>query len=788
MLKNYFILNLRTLWKNRSHTIVNIVGLSLGITCSIVIFLIVRFELSFDKYHAKGERIYRIATEYTKSDPHGYNAGVTYPLPETLRQDFADLEYVSITDSNMSDPVISVTKDDGTEERFKEAKVTFADPEFFKIFNYEWIEGNPEALQKEKTVVLTATVAKKYFGNEPALGRVSGVTNDPPLNSSLPFRIIFSAKLGADKRGWEDWGSTSSSINCYVLLNEAVSREAFEAKLEGWHLKYFTGDNEDDGKYRRYFLQPLHDIHYNTNFNNYADRVVSSETILAISLIGLLLLGTACINFINLNTVLIINRTKEAGIRKVLGSSRLRLVTQFLGDTFLITFIATVISVCLVELVLINMRPVLGYRLDFYPLRDIITILFLISLPVIVTLLAGLYPAISLASFQPVTALKNKLTNSFKEGITLRRSLIVFQLIISQVLVVFTIVIIQQINSFMKTPMGLNSEAIIEFGLPENKVKQLRLLKERLLTIPGVQNVSMSNTGANSGNRWSGEVNAKVNNQLVKESADVKFADEDYVETYQLKLLHGEDLIRSDTANRFLVNESLTRKLGYEQPEEAIGTEIEIWGNRALVTGIVNDFNTQSLHTDLNPTIIMSAPGAFYVGAVKLNTTETNKVIDEVQNTWEQFYPKFVFEYKFLDDTIAEYYEAERRNSYLMSIFAGIAILIGCIGLFGLVSFMARQKTKEIGIRKTLGASVQQVIGLFSKEFFKLILISFAISVPVAYYVMEQWLANFAYRINPGIVTFLLGVGVTIFVVLLTVGIKSYNAAVSNPVDALRDE
>jgi ABC-type antimicrobial peptide transport system permease subunit len=407
---------------------------------------------------------------------------------------------------------------------------------------------------------------------------------------------------------------------------------------------------------------------------------------------------------------------------------------------------------------------------------------------VVVTLLSGLYPGISLSRFQPVKALKNKISGNPGEGLTLRRSLIVFQLIISQVLIVSTIIAVQQINHFMSQPLGLNSEGVVEFELPERKPELIRMLSERLKNIPGVTNATMSNTGSTANSNWRGEAEATVDGKLVKLAAMVKMANQNYVDTYGLTLLHGENLVESDTANRFLVNESFAKALGFKNIADAIGIPVSLWGRKALITGIVKDFNTINLREPLESTIIFSGTSSFFVGAARLNTRDVTKVLPEIQKTWESVYPNYVFEYKFLDETIAGFYEGERRNAYLIGIFATVAIFIGCIGLFGLVSYMARSKTKEVGIRKTLGASVSQVIALFSKEFVVLITISFVLSAPLAYYFMEQWLENFAYRIYPGIPTFLIGVTLTFIVVLGTIGIKSYKAAIANPVDALRDE
>ncbi|HEY0653597.1 MAG TPA: FtsX-like permease family protein, partial [Chryseosolibacter sp.] len=651
-------------------------------------------------------------------------------------------------------------------------------------------------------VIISQSIAKKYFGDKPALNQVinfnnefdvtvTGVIKDPPLTTDLPFTMMLSSKLGANNRGWDGWTATASGLQCFVLLNATTTPEAFNAKLKGWHLKYFTGENPqelEDAKNRTYLLQPLNDIHFNTNYYNFGNRTISRLTLLTLFFIGIVLLITACINFINLNTVLIINRAKEAGIRKVMGSSRNQLVFQFLGETLIITAISLIISTGLAELAIIYVTPSLGYRLSFEPFSDGTTIVFLVLLPLVVTILSGLYPGLTLSRFQPVQALKNKIAGNPGQGMTLRRSLIVFQLIISQVLIVCTIISVQQINHFMAQPLGLSSEGVVEFELPENKPEIIKTLRERLLEIPGVQSASMTNTGATSRSSWGGDAEVTINNAIQRVSTDVKFVDHNYLETYGLTLIYGEDLIESDSATRFLVNEAFVKALGFENPQDALGTHVVMWGNSSTISGIVKDFNTNSLHRRLRPAIMLCGTTSYQQCGVRMSTTNISGTMEKVKDTWESVYPKFVFESQFLDDTIAAFYDGERRNAYLIGIFAGVAIFIGCIGLFGLVSFMARSKTKEVGIRKTLGASVAQVIGLFSKEFVILVAISFAISAPLAYYFMEGWLENFQYRIHPGVSTFLIGVGVTFVVVLSTVGIKSYNAAVANPVDSLRDE
>jgi ABC-type antimicrobial peptide transport system permease subunit len=800
MLKNYVRSTFRSLWKNKGHSLINIVGLSLGISCTIIIFTIVRFELSFDDYHPEKERLYRIVTEYHKYEEKSYNAGITYVLPEALRQDFPDLEYVSITDSNNGDPVITVTGRDGSNKLFKQTQTTFADPDYFKMLHYDWLEGSPaDGLSREKTVVLTESVARKFFGNSTALNQVinynnkydltvSGVVKDAPLNTSFPFSMIISNKLGADKHGWDNWTATSSSINCIVQLKKGVNALDFQNKMKGWHLKYFKGTDKEDGEARTYFLQPLSAIHFDDRFSNY-NRIITNQSLIALSLIGLLLFLTACINFVNLNSVLIVNRSKEVGVRKVMGSGKIHLILQFLGETFLITMISMGVSVAMVELAMMNLNPVLGYTLKFTPFADGIIAFFILALPFLVTLIAGLYPAMSLASFQPIKALKNKMVGGESKGVTLRRTLIAFQLIISQALVISTIIIVQQIDFFGRQPLGLNSSAVVEFEIPERKGVDLRAMKERLQNIPGIQDVTMNNTGSTGENSWGGDFDATVNGKRVKEYAAVKFADEDYLKTYQLALLAGRDLARSDTANLFLVNEAFVRALGLKDPADAIGVSVEYWGrSRKLIQGVVKNFHTSSLHSKISPLIIMAGTDFFFTTAIRLQTKNSKEVMDKVEQTWKMTFPKYIFEYTFLDETIRNFYAREKRTSTLITVFAVVAVLIGSIGLLGLVSFMVTKRTKEVGIRKTLGASVGNIMTLFSKEFVILILISFSVAAPAAYYAMGQWLENFAYHIEPGIFTFGAGVVLSLIVVLGTVSFISYKAAVANPVLALKEE
>jgi ABC-type antimicrobial peptide transport system permease subunit len=355
-------------------------------------------------------------------------------------------------------------------------------------------------------------------------------------------------------------------------------------------------------------------------------------------------------------------------------------------------------------------------------------------------------------------------------------------------LIITTIIIVQQTNHFMSQPTGIESEAVAEFLLPENKPELIQTLKERLLQVPGVQSVSMSNTGSTSENMWGGDFEATVSNNVVKEFTNVKFADEDYIKTYGLKLIQGENIVKSDTATRFVVNETFTKALGFENPADAIGIPVNMWGNKAMISGVIKDFHASPLKVELSPVIILAGTRSYYVGAVKLNTKDLIPAMKSVQSVWESVYPKYVFEYKFLDDQIASFYDGERRNAYTLGFFSLIAICIACIGLFGLVSFMVQQKVKEIGIRKTFGATVFQIVRILSNEFLILIGIAFVLAAPIAFYFMDKWLSNFPYKYTMNGLEFFAAFVLTLLISMITVGYRSVRAARANPVDALRTE
>lgn len=796
MLKNYFKLAVRNLFKNKSSTVINITGLALGMTCALVIFLIVKFERSFDTHHEGADRIYRIVTEDHEFDETSYTPGVPYPLPSAMRTDFPEIEALTIVDSNFGDPVISVQHDDGQVARFKETRgVAFVEPDYFKIFTYEWLRGDPEtALSNPNSAVISKGLARKYFGETNPIGKqinfnnridaeISGVVEDVPPNTDLPFNLLIA--IDPQTRGSSNWGSVSSAVQCYLKLSPEISAQSIDSRLDAFLAKHHK---QEAAAVQSLSLQPLRELHFDTRFSNFNWRDVAPETLLALSLIGIFLLVTACINFVNLNTALAVRRAKEVGVRKVLGGNRLQLIIHFMGETAVITLIAMLFSLAAVEVVLDRLNALLGYELSLNLFNDLTVLSFGAIIFVVVVMAAGLYPALYLSGFSPVEAVRNKVHVAYGEGLSLRKSLVVLQFAISQALIIATLVISTQMKYVRNADMGFNKDAIVEVSLPSNKSPYVSRLKTELLQHPGIRSVSYSNTGTASSNVWGGSYELKDGPEIKEGNAQVKFVDDHFINTYQLELLAGQTLSPNDTLTKFLVNEAFVKETGYANDSRALlGKELEIWSREAPIAGIVRDFNTTSLYKEVEP-LVMMMENRYFLAGIKIDMRRAHEVLPFIEKTWTGVFDKSVYSYKFLDQAIANFYEEDQKMAALVNVFTAIAILIGCMGLFGLVSYMANQRTKEIGVRKVLGASFAHILGLFSKEFVILIGVAFVLAAPVAYFFMNAWLQDFAYRINIDANTFLLALAASLTIACVTVGYKSFRAANANPVDSLRYE
>ncbi|MDB5024720.1 MAG: FtsX-like permease family protein [Mucilaginibacter sp.] len=808
MIRNYIKTAWRNLLRNKSYAAINIIGLAIGIAACLLIFLIVHFETSFDNFHSKKDRIYRVLTVFTGPDGVHPDAGVPLPTAEGLRTDFPQLkEVAAIMKNGGSHYSVGNSSRGQAVKKFKEDDAYYAEPQFFDLFDFGWLAGDKKtALSEANTVVLTQDEADKFFGDwHNAMGkiirhenktdlRVTGILKNLPANTDFPLKLVASYATmkvkGGDYYGnMHDWVSTFGSHFCFILLPDKLSVSQFNKNLTAFVKKHKPAEYVKDG----FQLQALGDMHYNTEVSIFSYHPFGKQLISVISLIGLFLLIIACVNFINLATAQAVNRSKEVGIRKVLGSNRSQLVMQFIGETLIITLFAVALALCLAEIALPMLNKLLEIKLSATFLSDPVLLLFLLATIAVVTLLSGFYPAMVLSGFNPIAALKNKIASKNTSGISLRRILVVLQFGIAQVLVIGTLVIIHQMNFFRNKSLGFDKDAILTVPFPGDSISRTKLntLRDQLLQQPGIKDVSYSFASPSDDNGWSSDF--KYNNSPKKTSfsPSLKWADAEYFKLFKLKFVAGGPYNKCDTINGYVVNETLLKKLGVQDPKDAIGKYIGLWDNKntyARITGVVKDFNTGSLKNAIPPVLMGSMKGVYQKINIKIQPVNISQTLASVEKLWNSTFPDGMYEYQFLDEKIANFYKNEDQLSHLYKIFAGIAIFISCLGLYGLVSFMAVQRTKEVGIRKTLGASVGHIVYLFSKEFTLLIIIAFAISAPVGWYFMHKWLQDFTYKIAIGPGIFILAIIVSVAIAWITVGYKAVKAALANPVKSLRSE
>lgn len=798
MLKNYLVTAWQNLRGHRSYVAINTIGLAVGIAACLVIFLLIQHETSFDNFHKNKERIYRVAAATKTKDGIVYSQGSAFRVAEGLRIDYPQLEHVARIYARDNQQITLLNDKANTPlKKFKE-NVFFAEPEFFDIFNFPFLAGNAKtALSELNTAVLTQEIAEKYFGDwHTALGkfikyndrvcRVTGVLKNIPVNTDFPLQIVLSFKSCEVEDMSTGWGSQDGSLNTFLVLPTNMSSQQFNNDLKTFVKKHTPPKYANHG----YILQPLSNIHYQSEFGTYSGSIFSKELITSLSLIGLFLLIIACINFINLATAQAVNRSKEVGIRKVLGSSKNQLIIQFLSETFLVTLCSVVIAIGAARIALPLLNNLLQTSLQIRPGFPLIAFLF--SITIIVSFLSGIYPAIVLSGFNPIKVLKSKLTTNTAGGLSMRRLLVVFQFTIAQSFIIATLIVVSQMNFFRNASLGFDKDAIVTVPIPNDtsRLSKIDALKIQLLQQAGIKNVSISSFSPIDRASWDSDF--KFDNALKKSdfNIDLKWADADYFQTYNIEFIAGKPYNQADTVNGFVVNELMAKKLGFKNPEDIIGKRINIWDGSmvAPVVGVVKNFNGSSLKEEMKPTALASFKTVFRLINIKILPQHPMQTLAAIEKLWNNTYPEFIYEYQFLDDTIASFYKRESQLAQLFKIFSGIAILISCLGLYGFVSFMAAQRTKEVGIRKVLGASIINIIYLFSKEFTVLIGVAFLIATPLAYYFMHQWLQNYAYRIDIGVGIFLLTILISEIIAWFTVGYQAIKAAIANPVKSLRTE
>lgn len=804
MFKNYFKIAFRNLRKNKVYAGINIIGLAIGIASCLLLYLILQFETSFDNFHAKGDKIYRVCTMFHNEDGEKNSGGIALPVANGLRMDFPELKEVA-TIYRLGDVQITIDdKNNKDEKKLTEENVFYAEPEFFNMFSFGWLAGTPAtSLKDPNQVVLTQTTAEKYFGNwKNAIGKfikldnkytyvVSGILKNVPDNSDFPLSVVVSyatMKNTGMKRNLDDWVSTFSGNNVYVILPDNYSENKFNKDLAQFAKKHKPAEYAKDS----YVLQPLKELHYNSELGNFRSHTFSHSLITALLLIGLFLVLIACVNYVNLSTAQALNRTREVGIRKVLGSVRKQLINQFLVETAIITFVSIALAVLIAKTSLPYLNQLLESKIQFDILTNPMSILLLIGLFVIVTLLSGLYPALVMSGFSPIAALKSKISNQKVGGVSLRRILVVLQFSIAHVLVIAMLIVMSQMNYVHNASLGFDKDQIINVPIPSDSIshEKIGFIRNQLIENPNIKKISFSMSSPASDGNWNSDFKFENSTKNTDFNANLKWADPDYFNTYDLKFVAGRPYYPSDTVREFVVNETLVHKLGISNPNDIIGKRLNFWdgGLKGPVVGVIRDFNSYSLHQPMAAVVLGAWKSVYQTINIKIKAGSEKQVIANVQDIWTKAFPENVFQFKFLDKTIDNFYKQENQLSILYKIFGAIALIISCLGLYGLVSFMTIQRTKEVGIRKVLGASFGNIVYLLTKEFTLLVLIAFVIAAPLAYFIMHKWLENFSYRINMTVSIFLIGVIGIILISWLTAGYRTIRAAISNPVKSLRSE
>jgi ABC-type lipoprotein release transport system permease subunit len=804
--------SLRVLFRNKLISLIHILGLSIGLCAATVIFLMVRYDFNFDHFHKDGDRIYRVVTDESMAGTPFRCPAVPAALPivadsglagleEGLRFDLFYPQHIAVQQGGRLTPVQTVMQEDPTS--------IFTDPGYFHFFDYQWLAGNPNnALNAPNTVVLTKSTASKYFPNltaDQVLGQrllfddsisatVTGVVNNLDKPSDLIFDVFISWKtMERYLQKWHSvsWGSLNSGEQYFVRLTPGTTMQQFNQQLDRLDKEHDPNYNGDFKKYIH--LQPLSDLHFNAIYGTYTERTANKTMLYCLILLGVLLLALACINYINLSTAQASRRAKDVGVRKTLGVTRSWLISRFLGETFILTILASVIALVLTPFLLKLFADFIPPEVAIRPLAQPLAWLFVAGLMVFVTLLAGFYPALVLSGLKPLSILKNQNTSGGSRRAALRKSLTVVQFIIAQVMILGTIMVGKQIYYSLNKDLGYRKDNIVYFPVRSanrsDKTDNRAALSTALRNLPGVEDLCLSSSPPASLWGSSATMEFKEGPKPVTTDVNIKGADEHFLKVYNMKLLAGRNLERNDSVSEYLVNETYAHILGYKDPQQLIGKHL----NKHPIVGVVADFYPKSLREAIEPFSIEYDANNLQTMSVLLKPETPDgkgwkNTLASMGKIYKQYYPGQDFKPIFFDDTIKGFYTAERNTERLLSWATGLAILISCMGLLGLVLFTIEIRTKEIGIRKVLGASVSRIVRLLSYEFMALISIAFLVAIPLSWWGAHQWLNNFADRTPMSWWVFGLGATITLGTALLTLGYQTIKAARANPVKSLRAE
>ncbi len=808
MFSNYLKIAYRSLLKSKGFTAINVFGLAIGISAFILMTTFVIHELSYDKFHSKVDRLYRLSYDYQAGEGPRQIAKVPYPLKPILLSEYPEVENLVRFYRNTLD-VTTVRHGD---KNFTEEDILFVDPEVFEVFDFELEEGNPKtALTDVNSIVMTRAAATKYFGHESPMGKiveykngdklqVTGILAPVPDNSHLQFDMLVPLEL--QRQRWmrgngnntydfeQDW-NWSGAVT-YVLLKEGASIETFNAKFQDEGKDFFGRDKNTDYKFSGF---PVSDIHLHSKMVGELEPNGNMGQVIGFGVIALLILVIACINFINLSTARSAQRAKEVGLRKVMGALKPQLVTQFISEAMLISFLATGLGVLLVELILPFFNRFMDKQLAIPYLDQVFIVPSILIGATLIGLLSGLYPAFYLSRFQPSKTLKGNLGNG-RGNVRIRRFLVGGQFIVSNLLIIGILVVQAQLNFLKNKDLGFDKDQILVLKHGTKIDDQFDLFKSRIATIPSVE---AANLGYVAGKRAFTQT-FRVNGQQAEagKSMGIKYVSYDFAKMFDLEVAEGRFFskeVLSDSASALLLNEAAVRQFGWTN-EEALGKQFSWIGGsdnqtrfEGKIIGILKDANFESLYEPIKPSVFkISQWGSI---SIKLNvqtSEELRTALDDINAVWDEMAPTWPFEYNFLDQELEAQYAKEARLSQTVQYFTFLAIFIACLGLFGLASFTVQQKTKEIGVRKVLGASVRSILILVSKSYLGLILISFFVAIPLGYLLASQWLMDFEFRITLSPLFFVIAGLISLIIAAIAVSSQSLKAATANPIKTLRHE
>jgi len=795
MLTNHILNSVRTLKRNKTYLFINVIGLSMSIACAAVIYVIVKYELSFDKHQTNYDTIYRVVIdeEYANGELDS-RATSFYPMAQAVRDEIPDFEEVVFMEF-ISECYVALHDETKMQIPLKKA-AAFVDQEFLSMFDLNWVQGESNVdFSEPNCVILSESLAQKLFADSssPLIGelislddskdlKVVGIVEDPPSTTEFPFQMLISSPSLAGNSNYDDqeWGMSSANFQTYVKLTNP-NYVAVGEKLSIIEEKYLA---DEESLSLVFSLQPLSDIHYNENYSTFVPSI-SMTNLWTLIIIGALLILIATINFVNLTTAKALKSIKETGIRKVLGSSNGQIRIRLLVENSMLVLASVLVSYLLSNLLLTYLKEVVGIQQKvFMTLNWSILIFYGLAL-MFVVIISGTLSSVVQLRLKFIDALKNQYTPGSRFR-WLKKGMITFQFIVTQALIVATIIIFQQIQFYNNKDLGFETDAILTIQIPGGDVEtsDLELFKNKLLENPAIQGSTltfgapMTRGSANSDIIYQGDIVFP---------SDFKMIDLDYIELFDLQLLAGRGFLKNDSS-AIVVNEEFIRKMGINDPIDAVGQTVKFWDNDVKsILGVVENFHTNSFRRKIPPIFLYKAPWYREIN-VKMRNANSKQALVDIGTIWEAVFPNRPFDYQHYDEVISNLYSKDRSLSFLINLFCVISIVISCLGLYGLVTNQVIQKTKEIGIRKVLGATMTNLISILSKEFVILTIIALCISIPISYKIMSSWLDDFAYRISLNSFSFVIAGVISILLSAISIGNQAIVAASRNPVDSLKDE